>query len=870
MAPRYNYFQPIYFEYDEALIKDVTGYVMAFHNKEQFDLHYGTREQKAPTDSLLDTLRLLLPQIRVINNLTIFNKITKEYEPNPVAFLADEKINEETLSWIFRKWVEVWYPESSHEKVKKLCTPEQFQWNKATPEQLKWWSPGWRVAKLLSEQEYELGDNKFKLLFSPSRKGNTVELVSWPPLTDTKGYGHKASIGVVISTQSDLDHKRINIHLKMKRWVVKRGDKDEIGLQKKTTHCYIRKLQPWSREFNLFEPNAFTVLEAKNFKNEETQQFERQWKDTKILAILDKLGVKIHDIEDVLKKPSKYFESDNLDILIPARASQKVGFGTGFPISDTRKLLKQITSFLPKSITLTKPWRKISEIKDDNNTKQQFKQASELTKQKFLEQPKIQKPSKNQLPKLTEVLKEFLKQRANIITVYVCTSSNSKTKDAIKEVADHYFGDSLNLKFIPWDNIANPITFTQSNRKNSPNRKIPELKHIKEFGDKYKQDHPTPIIVEIFSQDHPSYKGNADPKSYIKSMLPKYNLIPQCIVLSENNVLNRAFSALLDAIMPFDQKYPLSTSEDNNVYAGFYVISRNKATSNDPFYEPVLVVIYQNEIKVLLLENEEIKWFSFPDAVCYLSNKKKNRKKQDESIVKKILDQLSLNYSNADNIYLYAHTQKSRQYWPWLKEKDFDPSKSPTNKITIIRIRDLEDNEVASGYGLPIANEDFSENFDPEIASYANGIFMPLNSKPGEIPFIRSTLHQTVLSIAQKPETLKTQPKNKSRVEPWTSQGYEKEENAKGEKVDKLDTETGKRIKTTVNRDPDPYKDWKMPQPRAHNILATPSPKNFIIHHKIAHELRSLHWWSADECKYPVPLSLAEKLKEWCFSDSVE
>ncbi|MGK7942600.1 MAG: DUF3962 domain-containing protein, partial [Crocosphaera sp.] len=318
MAPRYNYFQPIYFEYDEAFIKNITGYVMAFPNKEQFDLHYGTSEQKAPTDSLLDTLRLLLPQIRVINKLTRFNKITKKYELNPAPFLADEPVDTETLSLISRKWVEVWYPESSHEKVKELCTPEQFQWKEATPEQLEWWSPAWRVAKLLSEQAYELGDNKFKLLFSPSSQSNKIELVSWPPLTTSRQY--KASIGVVISTQSDLKQKRINIHFKMKRWVVKRGDKDEIGLQKKTTHCYIRKLKPWSKKFNLFEPNAFTVLEAKNFKNEETQQFERQWKDKKILAILDTLGVKIHDIEDVLKKPSKYFESHDLDILIPARA----------------------------------------------------------------------------------------------------------------------------------------------------------------------------------------------------------------------------------------------------------------------------------------------------------------------------------------------------------------------------------------------------------------------------------------------------------------------------------------------------------------------------------------------------------------------
>ena len=57
-----------------------------------------------------------------------------------------------------------------------------------------------------------------------------------------------------------------------------------------------------------------------------------------------------------------------------------------------------------------------------------------------------------------------------------------------------------------------------------------------------------------------------------------------------------------------------------------------------------------------------------------------------------------------------------------------------------------------------------------------------------------------------------------------------------------------------------------MPQPRAHNILATPSPDKFILHHAIAHHLRSAHWWSADECEYPLPLSLAKKIKEWCFS----
>lgn len=856
----YNYFQPIYFEYDAALIKDITGYVMAFPNLEKFKLHYEEDKKNAPTNSLLNTLRLLLPQIRVINNLT------KNDEPNPSAFLADEPVDPKKLSLIFRKWVEVCYPESKHEKVKSLCTPKQFQWKEATPEQLEWWSPAWAMGKLLSEQEYELGDDKkFKLLFSPSRKSNTVELVSWPPLTTSRGY--KWSIGVVISTQSDLKQKRINIHFKMKRWFVKRGDKNEIGLQKNTTYCYIRKLKPWSRELNFIEPNCFTVLEAKNFKKEEIEdkenQFESRWKNQKILQILDKLGVKVSipNIEDVLKQPLNYFESDDIDILIPARVWQKVGVGTGFTIADGRRLLKQIIEFLPKSLKLTQPWQKISEIKKNETIKQQFDHASQLVKNQFLEHPqekykKSFKPNHDNLPKLPEDYKTFLQQRANNITLYICTASNSKTKDAIQQVADHYFGDSLNLIFIPWDNIANHITLKESNRKTSPKRKIPEFKHIKEFGAKYKQDNPTPIIVEILDQDHPSYKNNVDPKSYIKSMLPKYHLIPQCIVSYEQctnkdkknklekSLFNRAFQSILDAIMPFDQNYPLSTSEDNNAYAGFYVISRNKATSNDPFYEPVLVVIYKNEINVLLLEGEKIKWFSLPDAVCYLSNKRKNKTKQDETVVKKMLDELSLNYSNADNIYIYAHAQNSRRYWPWLQETHFNPNKPPTNKMTIIRIRDLDNKEVASGYGLPIENEDFSEEFDPEIASYANGIFMPLNSKPGEIPLIGLTLHQTVLSIAQKPQTLSNQIKTTSRFEPYTS--------AKSKTYD-----------------PITKKDWKMPQPRAHNILATPSPDKFILHHKIAHELRSRHWWSADECKYPLPLSLAEKLKEWCFSEEI-
>lgn len=39
-----------------------------------------------------------------------------------------------------------------------------------------------------------------------------------------------------------------------------------------------------------------------------------------------------------------------------------------------------------------------------------------------------------------------------------------------------------------------------------------------------------------------------------------------------------------------------------------------------------------------------------------------------------------------------------------------------------------------------------------------------------------------------------------------------------------------------------------------------------VLYHAIAHYLGSPHWWSADEWEYPLPLSLAKKLKEWCFS----
>ena len=324
-------------------------------------------------------------------------------------------------------------------------------------------------------------------------------------------------------------------------------------------------------------------------------------------------------------------------------------------------------------------------------------------------------------------------------------------------------------------------------------------------------------------------------------------MIPQCIVSSEKgidkeinktkidenlnkNIDNRAFSAILDALIPFDSQYPLSTDEDNNAYAGFYLISRNKTTSGEAFHEPVLVVIYKNEIKVLL-PAQDANLRSFPEAICYLSKNKKNKTLKDQQVINRMLNQLSTEYSNADEIYLYVHTQNARTYWQWLQDEKFDKNNSPTKKITIMRIRDLTNNEVAQGYGLVTENEDFAT----ESASFAQGIFIAPDCDINNIPFT-----QTVLSVAQKPQTLKSQTKNTSRFDPYTSGGNTK--------------------------DPFPNTDWKEPQPRAHNILATPSLDKFILHHAIAHHLRSSHWWSADECEYPTPLSLARKIKEWCFS----
>jgi hypothetical protein len=233
-------------------------------------------------------------------------------------------------------------------------------------------------------------------------------------------------------------------------------------------------------------------LEAKNFKiadnnNEKNQEipensnkFERRWKDKKVLEILEKLSVQLPDVEDVLQNPLNYIETEKTDILIPAKASQKVGWGTGFTIVDTRLLLQQIIGYLPSDVTLTKPWKKISTIKDNDVIKKQVKDADQSIKNKFIKHPVIKKPSKNQLRELPEELKDFLKQRANNRTLHICTRT-PEVKIAIEEVANHYFGDSLKLNFIPSQGLADPIQYTNSKKPNYKNNKKPNIKHIKEF-----------------------------------------------------------------------------------------------------------------------------------------------------------------------------------------------------------------------------------------------------------------------------------------------------------------------------------------------------------------------------------------------------
>lgn len=224
MKINYNYLQPIYLEYAKGLTEGIVGHVMPFPNLERFKTLYGEPQENAPTNSLLDTIRLLLPQIRVINNLWV------EGKPNPAAFLAYQPIDPEILALIFEKWVEICYPESAHDVLKSLCRAEQFQWTLASSNELEFWAPSWAIALQLSEHEYQLGTNRFKFLFGPGRSGNEVELISWPPFSNT--HGHRTSIALVVSTQSDINQKKINLHFQMKRWIVKQGDTPEVWLKK--------------------------------------------------------------------------------------------------------------------------------------------------------------------------------------------------------------------------------------------------------------------------------------------------------------------------------------------------------------------------------------------------------------------------------------------------------------------------------------------------------------------------------------------------------------------------------------------------------------------------------------------------------------
>ncbi|QSJ16210.1 DUF3893 domain-containing protein [Nostoc sp. UHCC 0702] len=845
-----NYYQPIYLEYNEKLVKDITGFVMLFPNLKKFNTHYGKPEENAPTTPLLNTIRLLLPQIRVINSLTVDN------EPNPAAFLAYEKVDPEILALIFKIWVEVCYPESEHKVLKPYCSADQFHWTEATPNHIEFWAPSWAIAWELSKHEYQLGENSFKFLFGPGTRGNTVELVSWPPFQNT--YGHRASVALVISTQSDIDPKKINLHFQMKRWIVKQGNDSDIRLQKGTTKCYIRRLRSWLGDYNLLDPNAFTVLEA-NYRREETE-YVPQWKNRQVSQILERLSVQIPSITDFLANPLNFLETNQTDILVPARVYQKAGWGTGFPFEDVKTLLKQIKDILPPSVVISAPWQKITVNRD----------LKKSIKQRFQDTPIVSKPSKDKkdkLPKITKELQVFLAERANNLTIQV-RYRTEEVKEALALVAKHYFGDSLNLEFYTSEGLADPLGEMERN-----GRTVVNDRHIHQFGQHNKSEHPTPMIVEILSPDHPRYRGNQDPKPYLKSILPKYNFIPQCILSAEigtddetgkskidedlqQSLYNRVLAAILDAILPFDLNYPLSTPDDNTVYAGLYIIRRNDKTANQSFKEPVLVAIYKNEVSVLLPQRD-LNFRTMPDTICLLAQSRTSQVNCDQ-VINNMLTTLSQTYSAVDDIYLFVHGQNARQYWTWLQDSKFERDKPPTNKIHIVRIRDSMNNEVPQGYGLATKEETFQKG----TASFTQGIFIPQNCNLNTTEFT-----QTVLSVAEKSETNQLA-KQMSRYQAWISRGYEKEANEDGKLISKRDSKTGKCIIKNITHNPSPKKDWKAPQPRSHNILATPSPKKFKLHHVITHYLRSRHWWTSAECEYPLPLSLAKKHKEWCFNDA--
>ena len=252
------------------------------------------------------------------------------------------------------------------------------------------------------------------------------------------------------------------------------------------------------------------------------------------------------------------------------------------------------------------------------------------------------------------------------------------------------------------------------------------------------------------------------------------------------------------------------------------------------------------------------------DAICELARRRTSRVNADQ-VISNMLSTLTQCYSIAEDIYLFVHAQNARKYWTWIQDSKFDPNKTPSNKIHIIRIRDQMNYEVSQAYGLPTEHEIFREG----AASFAQGIFIPVDCNLDKISFT-----QTVLSVAQKAETNKL-PKQMSRFQPWVSRGYEIIIDEDGNpiidqsgKPVRISDASGKRIPKDVPHNPSPSKFWKKPQPRAHNILATPSPKQFKLHHAITHDLRSRHWWTSAECEYPVPLSLAAKLKEWCFNEA--
>ena len=821
-SPRYNHYQPIAFDYSPELTQNVIGYVMPFPNLEQFNLHYGEEEQNAPTRALSATLQLLLPQIRCI-----------QIDPSrPWAFLAYEEVDPEILSLIFQRWTRTCYPAEAVRILEPLCTADQFVWRATTTEDLAYWKPAWAFASELMQHEYELNEESFKFLLGPNRYSgtNSVELVSWPPFRSPRNY--RASINLTISTQSDIAEmnveNKIYLHFGMKRWVVKPEDNESVRLQDKTTGCYVRRLTPWLGETSLRYPSTFTVIEA-NYRRESNGSYTPQWKMHNgqwFLQLLQQLSVSIPDITTILENSEAFVSSDTLNILVPARAYQRTGWGTGFPFSDRRKLLQQIVSHSPPSTQLLSPWKKIAtssgSLREHINAHFQRWKSSEI----------IPKPKANgTLVKLSTETKDFLRNRAKNQTIHVyCLQT--ETRDALQRVADHYFQDSLTLIFHDDNEVSQPIEVVESRGRN-----VPDVRHIRAFANRHEQQEPTPVIVEILSPKHQVYRFGRDPKSRIKSILPQYNLIPQCILSPdmgysrenqrherdaelEKNIDNRAIAAIIDALVPFDQHPPLSVEEDNNVYAGLYVIQRNSRTASCTFKTPVVSIIHRNHLQFLLPEID-LELRSMDKAICKLAQTNLSSERSD-AVIDNMLSTLSRCFSEADNIYLFTHGQNARYYWRWLQDSQFLDLDPPNTKIHIIRIRDGQNNEVPQGYALSKASESFAEG----IASFGQGMFIP-----EAFELNKQSFTQSVLSLTAKPRT-------------------------------------SSKLKKDTSFTDFPSHPWKSPQPRLHNILSTSRPSDFFFHHAIAHHLRSRHWWTPDDCQYPLPLTLAAKLKEWTFNEA--